>query len=148
MDNYDKLIDLVFRVNNKFNIATKKPRDFGTTDLLYSSEIHTIVAISKNPGINLTQLAQHLGVSKSAASKFIKKLLNKEYITKSRPIDNQREVLFHPTNKGITAFIGHEKFSEDIFNNLYIMLDSIKDNDIKAIEIFLEKLEQALCNWQ
>ena len=52
-----------------------EPRRYGTDRLFYASEIHTLVCIGENPNVNLTTLAARLEVSKSAASKFVAKLL-------------------------------------------------------------------------
>lgn len=144
MGKHSKTIEFLLRVNNKLNLISREARDFGSGDLLYSTEIHTIVAIGKNPGTNLTQLAEMLGVSKSAASKFIKKLIAKHYIIKSRPVDNQREVIFNLTDKGKIAFQGHERFSSETFKRVYSILEDSKEREIVTIENFLEKLNEEL----
>jgi DNA-binding MarR family transcriptional regulator len=144
MGKHSKTIEFLLRVNNKLNLISREARDFGSGDLLYSTEIHTIVAIGKTPGTNLTQLAETLGVSKSAASKFIKKLIAKHYIIKSRPVDNQREVIFNLTDKGKIAFQGHERFSSETFKRVYSILEDSKEREIVTIENFLEKLNEEL----
>lgn len=144
MKRYSKIVELFLRVHNKFDLLESEARDFGTGDLLYSTEIHTIVAIAEKPAINLTQLAESLGVSKSAVSKFVKKLLRKGYVLKSRPIDNQKEVIFNLTDKGKIAFKGHEEFSHKIFGSIYDILENIEGREIIIIENFLEKLNEAL----
>ncbi|QTL98839.1 MarR family transcriptional regulator [Iocasia frigidifontis] len=144
MKRYSKIVDLFLRAHNKFNLLESEPRDFSTGDLLYSTEIHTIVAIGEKPAINLTQLAENLGVSKSAVSKFIKKLLKKGYVLKSRPVGNHKEVIFNLTDRGKTAFKGHEEFSREIFGSLYDILENIADREIITIENFLKKLNEEL----
>ncbi|MBN1468463.1 MAG: MarR family transcriptional regulator [Fusobacteriaceae bacterium] len=144
MEKYNKTITSLLKVHNKLTLISKQPRDFGTGDVLYSTEIHTIVAIKENPGINLTKLSDILGVSKSAVSKFVKKLLDKDYIIKSRPIDNQREVMFNLTNKGEIVFQGHERFSYEKFKTVYDILENTKKEEIKLIDNFLEKLSEEL----
>lgn len=144
MGKHSKTIEFLLRVNNKLNLISREARDFGSGDLLYSTEIHTIVAIGKNPGTNLTQLAEMLGVSKSAASKFIKKLMEKHYIIKSRPLDNQREVIFNLTDKGKIAFQGHERFSNETFKRVYDIVENSGEREVVIIEKFLEQLSEEL----
>ena len=48
---------------------------FGTGVLMYRREIHTIQSIGKNPGINVTNLAEQMGFTKGAVSQIIKKLI-------------------------------------------------------------------------
>lgn len=144
MKEYKKIIDLYLRVHNKFYLLESQPRDFGTSDLLYSTEIHTIVAIGEKPGSNLTELSEHLGVAKSSVSKFVKKLLKKEYITKTKLADNQKEVIFNLTEKGQIAYKGHKEFSERVFGSVYNILKNGEDKDNLIIKEFLEILDREL----
>ena len=95
MKTYEKVIEQYFKSIKYFNEFESTPRDFGTNDLLFKSEIHTIIAIGKNPGINLTELASVLDITMAGASKFVKKLMNKELVLKSRLVDNKKEVIFY-----------------------------------------------------
>ena len=65
MDETNKIIQLYFESIREFNEFEKNPRDFGTGDFLYSSEIHTIQMIGYNENINLSTLAEKLNISKS-----------------------------------------------------------------------------------
>ncbi len=143
MNKANRILESLFVVHNKLNEIAATPRDFGTGDLLYYTEIHTLVVIAKRPGINLTQLSKSLGVSKSAASKFVKKLLHKDYLVKSKAVDNQREVLFNLTPKGICAYQGHELFSEKKFDDVYKLIKKYS-SDSEAIISFLEELGIAM----
>lgn len=142
------IIDELLRINNLLNTISKKPKDFGTGDLLYSSEIHTITTIKDNPNINLTDLSLHLGVTKSATSKFISKLLKKEYITKTKSINNKKEVLFQLTQKGELAAIGHKKYSQNIFEDIYKNLNNLSDENLEVISQFLNHTYSVLYKTQ
>lgn len=144
MRNNTTIMDPLIKVSNKLNDISKTPKDFGTGDLLYASEIHTIAAIGKNPEYNLTQIADVLGVSKSAVSKFVNKLLDKDLITKRRAVDNKREVVFNLTDKGKVAFQGHEVFKEKRFKTVNEIIEKTKAEDIAMIENFLNELNEAL----
>jgi DNA-binding MarR family transcriptional regulator len=140
MKKYEKIIQLYFKSIKEFNEFESAPRDFGTGDLLYSSEIHTLQAIGNNENINLSELAEILGISKSGVSKFIKKLLSKKMITKSNPLNNRKEVVFNLTKKGWTAYLGHQNFSEQTFNSIYNILSRLDDQQILFLETFLHEL--------
>lgn len=75
MDKYDKVIKLCLETVNQFNEIEQSPRDYGTSETLFSSEIDTVTIIGEQEGINLTELSKKLEVSKSGASKFVKHLL-------------------------------------------------------------------------
>lgn len=140
MKDYKRIIELYFKSIKGFNEFESIPRDFGTGDLLYSSEIHTLQAIGDNANINLTELAEKLGISKSGTSKFVKKLIEKDLITKSKQLSNRKEVVFNLTEKGLTAYFGHETFSKKVFNPIYNILSRLDKNEIVFLESFLNEL--------
>lgn len=94
------------------------PRNFDNELLLYPSEIKALEMIGHFPLINLTQLANRLGISKSAVSKCSSKLLEKELITKEKSATNIREVVFLLTNSGENIYHQlpnkHREFVEPI----------------------------------
>ncbi len=109
-------------------------------DMLYSSEIHTLQAIGRNANINLTELAEKLDISKSGASKFVLKLLEKDLITKNKLINNKKEVVFNLTEKGLIAFFGHEKFDKEVFDSIYQVLTRLDEKQIEFIESFFNEI--------
>ena len=83
---------------------------FGTGVAMFRKEIHTIQAIGKNPGINITSLAEHMGVTKSAVSQTIKKLTRKGLVRKTYAPGNAKEVMLELTELGKIGFRNHETF--------------------------------------
>lgn len=144
MENHTTILDPLLKVNSKLNTIAKTPKDFGTGDLLYASEIHTIAAIGKNPGCNLTQIAEILGVTKSAVSKFVNKLQNKGYIVKIKVNDDNREFMLHLTDKGGVALHGHEIFKETMFEEVNAIINNTKKEERAIIESFLNNVYKAL----
>ncbi len=134
---YMKSVDLMREIENK-------PRDFGTGDLLYSSTIHTLVQIGKNPGINLTNLAEKLDISKSAVSKFVRQLLELSLITKSKDINNRKEVIFYLSERGLEAYRGHEAFEKRFFAIVEKRLDLLKEDEKSVFHDFLLSLVSEL----
>ena len=140
MNKNEKITNLYFSSLDEFNKFENMPRDFGTGDLLYRSEIHTLQAIGKKPNRNLTELAGDLGISKSGVSKFIKKLLDKELVTKNRQVNNKKEVVFALTLKGEIAYKGHQKFSKEMFVDLLEYIDSVREEEQDFLIEFLNGL--------
>lgn len=140
MIRYERVVDLYFHSMKRFEELEKAPRNFGTEDLLYSSEIHTVQAIGDNPNINLTGLAERLGITKSGVSKFIGKLLEKGLITKNKLINNDKEVVFNLTKKGNTAYLKHEEFSKEIFKPVFDLLSDLDEGQTAFLENFFKEL--------
>ncbi len=109
-DRSAELINQFAVVLNKFSALEKSPRDFGTGDPLFPSEIHVIEAIGKHPGINMTDLASVLGISKPAVTQIINKVTKKKLVERFNGRDNLKEVLLRLTRSGETVFEGHREF--------------------------------------
>ncbi len=83
---------------------------FGTGVLMHTKEIHTVQAIGKNSGINVTKLAEHTGVTKGAVSQTLKRLIRKGLVRKTHAPGNDKEVVLELTDLGWIGFHNHEKF--------------------------------------
>ena len=122
----------------------KCPRDFGSGDLLHCSEIHTLMAIGKNPDINLTSLSRLLGISKSAISQMTGRLARKNLVEKHRDPDNDKEVLLHLSPRGTIAFLGHEQHHAKIYERMYRIMGDLTDDQYALITRFLSAIEETI----
>ena len=123
--------------------------DFGTGVPLYKAEIHTIRAIGENPRINVTKLAEHMGVTKGAVSQTINKLARKKLVRRTHAHDNAKEILLELTDIGWTGFHNHEQFHMDMFDVVHEYFgDKLKPNlerltiAVTDIDGIMDKYEQ------
>jgi len=130
------------RIINKFSSIEKKPRDFGIGDLLYPSEIHNIEIIGRNPGINVTNLAKKLGVTKGAVSQIVNKLERKKLVAKFRGSNNEKEVMLKLQKKGQIAFDGHEAFHAKFYSEIMDEVDDISPEQIQFFQRVLDKIDK------
>ena len=86
---------------------------FGTGVLMHTKEIHTVQAIGRRSGINVTKLAEQAGVTKGAVSQTINKLVRKGLARKTHAPGNEKEVILELTDLGWVGFQNHEKFHMD-----------------------------------
>ncbi|SET61220.1 DNA-binding transcriptional regulator, MarR family [Natronincola peptidivorans] len=137
---YADILEKSLKFINVYNEYERKPKSFGTDELYYSLEIHTIHAIGKNAEMNVTEIADWHGISKSATSKVLNKLEKKGAVHRYKAPNNKKEVLFGLTEKGKKAFYGHIedhiKFKKEIFQKF----DSISDEKLKNFEEVLLSL--------
>jgi DNA-binding MarR family transcriptional regulator len=140
----NSLLEKIYHAHRLLAAIEEEPRDYGTDRLFYASEIHSLVCIGENPGINLTTLALKLEVSKSAVSKFVGKLLAAKCITKTKAADNARDVIFSLTAKGKRAAEGHRKFETATFGPLEAIESRLGAAEHKVVEDFLDSLAKAL----
>lgn len=125
------------RIVAKLNRAESKPRDFGTGVIIFHAEIHTIEAIGNHPDINLTTLAQILGVTKGAVSQMIRKLESKSLIELKRQADNEKEIIPVLTELGQEALHSHARFHKTFYGQIEDWMKTLSDNERdKIIEMF------------
>ncbi len=138
--NRELLNRAVVLINRLIAIA-RTPKDFGTGVLLYPSEIHTIEAIGKTPGINVTELAAALGISKPAVSKFVKKLERKKLVSRYKEKGNDREVFFRLLSKGREIFEGHRDYHMRADAVILRKMKNMSDAEIQSIGKLLDMIE-------
>ena len=108
------MIDTFLKILHTYSAIEKKPKDLGTGDLLFVSEMHAISIIGKNPEINLSQLAEITGVTRGAISQIVKRLISKRYIARYNTRNN-KEVNLRLSDKGYLIFQGHAAFEKEVF---------------------------------
>jgi len=109
-----ELIDLFLKILHLYSIIGRKPKDYGTGDLLYFTELHTITVVAKNKEVNMTQLSDIMGVTKGAISQTIRKLVHKNLILKTN-INNRKEINLKLSEKGRIVLKAQESFQKEIF---------------------------------
>jgi DNA-binding MarR family transcriptional regulator len=127
------LIDLFLKILHLYSIIGRKPKDYGTGDLLYFTEIHTITMVGKNEEINMTQLAEIMGVTKGAISQTIRKLVNKNFIIKSNDV-NRKEINLRLSEKGLIVYKGQDSFQKELFDFAGPIYNKAKPKDRKLVE--------------
>ncbi|OFY65698.1 MAG: hypothetical protein A2V64_00325 [Bacteroidetes bacterium RBG_13_43_22] len=108
------LIDQFLKILHLYSVISRKPVDYGTGDKLYFTEIHTITTVGKNREINMTHLAEKMGVTRGAISQTIRKLVSKNLVLKTNAI-NRKEFSIRLTEKGQIAYKGQMSLQREIF---------------------------------
>lgn len=137
-----RLSESWIRMLNKMEVIEKCPKDFGSGDLLHCSEIHTLMVIGKTTDINLTELARILGISKSAASQMITRLLKKNLVEKTKSPENSKEIIIRLSAKGRIAFLGHEQYHAKVYARMYQKLGPLSDEQFLFLTRLLQVIEE------
>jgi len=132
------------RVMNKYNKSEKKPRYYGTADLLYRAEVHTIDAIGRNNKINVTALAQYLGITKGAVSQMVDKLIKKGMVNKKMVSATENEVSLELEEKGDYVYKGHKEYHKELYSEISKQLNYLSAENIETFSDILSKLESFL----
>jgi DNA-binding MarR family transcriptional regulator len=122
------LIDLFLKILHLYSVVSRKPKDYGTGDLLYFAELHTITVVARNHEINMTELAEILGVTRGAISQTIRKLVAKNLILKSN-ITNRKEVNLRLSEKGLIVYKAQDSFQNEIFTFAASLYEAARPED-------------------
>lgn len=134
MDNeLQYLIDMFLKILHLYSVIGRRPKDYGTGDLLYVTELHTIAVVARNNEVNMTQLADIMGVTKGAISQTINKLVHKGLILKTN-ITNRKEVNLMLSEKGRIVVKAQESFQKEIFTFAEKLYESAKSGDRETVK--------------
>lgn len=142
--NTEMIIHKFEKVMNKYNTLEKKPKYYGTEDLLYKAEVHTIDAIGKNNKINVTELAAYLGITKGAVSQMVDKLIKKGMVDKKQISNTENEVSLELTEKGILVYKGHEEYHKEFYSEISKRLGYLSAESMETYYDILNILENFL----
>jgi DNA-binding MarR family transcriptional regulator len=140
------ILELIYSAHRRLAELESIPRDYGTGELLYASDIHALEAVACHEESNLTELASFLGISMPAAYKATGKMIDQGYLGKRKREDNAKEVLFYLLKKGERAVQGHRRFEKRVFAPLRALEEGLSEKDRRTVCSFLEALENA-CSW-
>ena len=137
-----KLAEVFLRIMHKIVENQKKPRYYGIDELLFPSEIHTIMMIGLHRGAHVSELARFLGVTRGAVSQMVAKLEDKALIEKMADPENGKKILLSLTTKGKVAYYAHEQYHEETDAPLIDYMSNLTGDQYEFAVEFLEKLEE------
>jgi DNA-binding MarR family transcriptional regulator len=88
--------------------------------------------IGKNHQVNMTQLAELMGVTKGAISQTIRKLVSKNYIMKSNTV-NRKEINLTLSDKGQLVYKGQDSFQKELFTFAATLYDNARSEDREMV---------------
>ncbi|HBF38774.1 MAG TPA: hypothetical protein DDW50_15835 [Firmicutes bacterium] len=135
------LMNEFIKISYKLNELEKVPIDFGTGELLYPSEIHTIDAVGDQYD-TVTAISQNFGITKGAVSQVIFKLHQRGYVQKVRNEAYNKEILLSLTDKGLIAYRTHKELHKTMDGEIIRLMGSYSDEWLQTFENMLLQLEK------
>jgi DNA-binding MarR family transcriptional regulator len=142
-----QLLSTLSAISEKYSQIEKNPHIGSDGVTIYPSQIRSIVTIGHNPGINVTELAKSLEITKSSASEFVSKLVKDGLVRKARDVDNSKEVLLFITDKGRRIMEDMDRRHALMFQDLKKMLGTEKDNNLAMVIRVLKRVDYYLDNF-
>lgn len=108
------------------------------------NEIHTIDFIGKNIKNNSSEISKFLNITRSGATKIVKKLLDKDYILEYSTTENKKEKYFNLTERGEDVYKKHLENHEKAQERDSKIFDAFDLEEKKVIDKFLNVLKDDL----
>lgn len=139
---FEEIMHLITNATKYIRKYESAPRSYGTEDILYSEECHTIDMIGHNETISMAEIARSMGKTKSAISQIIDRLVKKELLKKQAHPDNERTLRLKLTEKGVRVFQYHAEFDRISYSKI---MDNLSDFSDRELETYMEIQKQI--NW-
>lgn len=120
------------------------PIPINEEESISTREAHTIQAIGAGGNVNVTQLAEHFGTTKSAASQLTAKLERRGLLVKKTAAHSNKELVLSLTELGWTAFHAHEQFHGKDFLKLVECLSTSPITQIATLSVLMETLGEVM----
>ncbi len=148
METKQDLIKIVtrqlMRILNKHSRMEKHSIRFDEGVEMSPKEIHTIQAIGEHEQINITGVAAHFGITKSAASQMVAKLAEKGFVKKGPAVHSGKELQLSLTDLGRRAFHAHERLHGAHMADLMNRLGAFTLQQVASTSALLEVIESVV----
>ena len=135
----NNLVSLFQKILQTYTVIEKNPIVIPTGQIIHLTEVQTIAAIGDHPGINMTQLAEVIGVTRGAVSQTLRKLTHKKLVHRSKQ-KNNKEINLSLTQIGEVVQVSyHEKMKE-----IFLFAESLYESATNAERDLARRLFQAI----
>ena len=126
----------VYRLMNRNN----EPRQYGTEDILYLNEVHTLQFIGEHPGISLSDLGEYTHRTKGATSMMINKLESKGLIRKDSDPEDVRRYALYLTDKGKKVDAFHQQYDQAHYRDIQACMSDVGTEEFQLVNRVLQAL--------
>lgn len=131
----------IHRILNKFQRLESTPIQLGSGRAITHKELHVIQAIGEIKQINITEIGSHFGVTKSAASQVVSKLVKKGLVAKELAPHSGKEFQLTLTESGWEAYKLHENHHSKNIRKIADRLSSFSTDQIVTTSNMLDVIE-------
>ncbi len=121
----------------------KRPRNYGTGEVLNMVEIHTIAMIANNPGICVSDIAKMWNRTLGAASRNVDRLNAKGYVEKKKTEDNGKTVHLYVTERGQQLADQHHSYDLEVACKFFdVISEKYSIQDLETFHAILLTLHE------
>ena len=130
----------LLRIAKKYSSIEGLPVPVDGDIEITTAEAHTIQAVGEGEQVRVLDIATQFGISKSAASQMVAKLIKKGFLDKRQSPHNSKEFPLSLTELGWQAFHAHERFHGKDLSELLNRLSAFSLSQIATISVLLEAI--------
>ncbi len=134
----------LLRFANKYSRIEKLPIPVDDDLEITTKEAHTIQAIGERKQMSVTDVANHFGVTKSAASQMVTRLENKGFLSKTQAPHSNKELDLSLTDLGWRAFRAHERCHGEDMAGLVKRLEAYPLQQVAILSVLLEAIDAVM----
>lgn len=108
------------------------------------SEIHTIDAIGELTDPNVTQIANHMNLTRGAISKITKRLIEEDLVESYRQSGNKQKIFFRLTSSGKCLYSEHKERHKLWQERDEAFIDGFDSETIERVEEFMMSFNEYL----
>ena len=139
-----KVITNLMQVTRKFAEVETLPIAVTDDVSVSTREAHAIESIGENRCVNITQIAEHFGFTKSAASQLVSKLTRQGFVVKKQAGHSNKELQLSLTPLGWQAFESHATMHGMDLQQVLDTMDSVEINVLIQLDELLGRLNSIM----
>lgn len=133
MQKYRQLVGQMIRFANTYSTVYNKPTSLGADIELSMIQIQTLEYILENEDLNMTELANKLGVPRTTFAKNAQILEGYGLIQRYQRSDNKKNIYLFATEHGKKVYEEYTSFVyENWYRNMFKIADKVPEDDIKV----------------
>ena len=137
------------KFNNRFNSFVlafeqlKKDQHRNSIDKSITiNEVHLIVVIGENQPLNLVKLSELLGVSRSAITQSVRRLIQKNLVVFDFDPNNGKNKYLRLSEKGIEVFKIHKEQQAHIEKSIFSVLNNYSEGELQTVVKLMDDIEK------
>ena len=135
--------------NNRFNSfilafeqLKKNQHKSGVDRSITLNEVHLIVVIGENQPLNLVKLSELLGVSRSATTQSVRRLIQKNLVFFDFDSNNGKNKYLRLSEKGIEVFKIHKEQQAYIEKSIFSVLNNYSEGELQTVVKLMDDIEK------
>lgn len=141
MGKYRIFMEKLVKFGNSYADSYKKEYSYNTGFLFSAAQIQVLEYLLENEdkNQNMLEIAKRLGISKSAFSKHVKKMVEKGLLEKYHTSDNKKNIIIKVSTTGEEVYCHYVQYAyEKSFKKIFSLLDEIPEQYVEKMEAILD----------